>query len=102
MRAKGGYILIKINKEIDDIVNSDFNIDVFKEIYKNNVLKPLILVTLGGCYVLSQISLGYFIWSNATYDVDDGKIIIEDCEVISISYSNELGTLSFYHSILPE
>ena len=46
MRNNGGFILIKINKSIDDLTANDFDKNIFREIVKNQVKKPLILQTL--------------------------------------------------------
>ena len=58
MKSKGGFILVKINKDTSLIGSMDIDKKLFKDIFINKVCKPLILETNDGCFVCSCLKNG--------------------------------------------
>ena len=46
MKSKGGFILIKIDKNIEDVTSDDFEVGLFKELYSNKMRTFIYNITI--------------------------------------------------------
>lgn len=55
-RAKGGQILIKIDKDLTDVTSADFDVKIFKEMLVNKIIKPIRIETKDYCILFPIVN----------------------------------------------